>query len=271
MLNKILNSLGFNEGEIRAYLQLLESGPSTVGALAKKMGMARPSLYGFLQRLHEKGIVTQTLKYGVKTFVAENPDQIERLFQRQIDSLERDRRRYIALLPQLQKRVAADASNPKFRLYEGVTGVKQVLYDLLLYRDIETLTFWPARAAIDILSGDFFHNHNLERIRNNISIRAIWPQKQVVSQDKYPSLGTGADFKREIRVAPPEIAFSMGYWLYGDTAAFVSSRRECFGFIIESAELVEMLTTQHALIWQISKPLKASDGTEAAKGFLKDV
>ena len=73
MLNNLLISLGLTEEEIKAYASLLELGPMTVGNLAKKIGKPRASLYGFLKRLQEKGVVTQSSKLGTKIFLAESP------------------------------------------------------------------------------------------------------------------------------------------------------------------------------------------------------
>lgn len=47
----------------------------------------------------------------------------------------------------------------------------------------------------------------------------------------------------------------MGYWIYGNKVAFISSRKESFGFIIESAELATMLRTQFEVLWKASKPI----------------
>ena len=69
-------------------------------------------------------------------------------------------------------------------------------------------------------------------------------------------MGWGAKFKREIRIAPKEAQFSLGYWIYGNKVAFLSSRQENYGFIIQSGELVETLLAQFELLWKISKPLK---------------
>ena len=62
-------------------------------------------------------------------------------------------------------------------------------------------------------------------------------------------------FKREIRIAPANISFAMGYWFYANKVAFLASRKEGFGFIIESEELVEALKAQFEVVWQISKVL----------------
>ena len=144
-----------------------------------------------------------------------------------------------------------------------------MLKDMLLYRDIETQAYWPIKAMVDILSPDFFRYLNKERIKNNLYTRAIWPTSQKVDIKKHPYLGVGSDFKREIRIAPKEIDFSMGYWIYKNKVAFISSRKESFGFIIESKELVDMLLSQFELIWKLSKSIEAN--SKDTKVFLDEM
>ena len=86
---------------------------------------------------------------------------------------------------------------------------------------------------------------------------------------KHPYLGTGEKFLREIRIAPKDIGFSMGYWIYGNKVAFISSKKEAFGFIIESKELAEMLSSQFEVMWKLSKPIvtKLSD----TESFLEEI
>ena len=61
---------------------------------------------------------------------------------------------------------------------------------------------------------------------------------------------------RRIRIAPLEIDFEMGYWIYASKVAFLSSLKESIGFIIESRELVEMMSVQHDIIWRLSQPIE---------------
>jgi len=76
--------------------------------------------------------------------------------------------------------------------------------------------------------------------------------------EKYPFMGSGKEFFREIRIAPKNVEFSMGYWIYENKVVFISSRKSNFGFIVESEEFVEMLRSQWQVVWQMSKPLKVS-------------
>ena len=253
MIDETLEKMGFRNDEIKTFLCLLEYGEQTAGALAKKTGISRPSLYGFLKKLQKSELVIESQKNGVKTFVASSEKKITAVLDKQIHDLEKGKQDISKLFLEIQK--GENVTNPKFQLFDGKNGLEQILKDMLLYRDIETKAYWPIRAMIGTLGENFFRSHNKERIARNIYTRAIWPQNQIVDISKHPYLGFGEKFLREIRVAPKEIDFSMGYWIYGNKVACISSKKESFGFIIESKEFVEMLSSQFEMIWKISKKI----------------
>lgn len=269
MLEKYLESLDIDRDESAIYLELLKAGQSTAGVLAKKLGLARPTLYGILQKLTDKGVVIRTLRHGVRSFTAQSPRHLSQLFDKRIEHLQAQRLGYHALLPELEEQLSELHTSPRFQYFEGIEGVQHVLKDMLMYRDLETLAFWPIKSMVEILSPEFFRWHNKERIRNNLYTRAIWPEKEAVTVKDHPYLGAGEGFRREIRVAPTEIHCTMGYWAYKHKAAFLSSRAESFGFIIESQELVTMLRAQFEVVWAMSAPLKTSP--EWTKDFLREV
>ncbi len=256
MLDKVLQGLDLSDEETRIYVELLESGTVTAGEFSKKAGISRTSLYGILQRLTDKGIVERTLKKGVRSFQAAHPEKIKHLFRKKIEGLENLEKDYDKIFQELLTRANFGTVSPRFKLYEGVEGVQHILNDMLSYRDIETRSYWPIKSMVDILSADFFRYHNKERIRRNLYTKAIWPRSEMVDIKKNPFLGMGPDFKREIRLAPESMNFTMGYWIYHNKIAFLSSRAESFGFIIESPELVNMQSSQHEAIWNMSEPLE---------------
>lgn len=260
MLDTILTSLGLTSDEANAYIHLLEAGHTTAGILAKQLNTPRPTVYGILDRLHQMGLVTQTINMeGVKVFSAEPPEKISILFDQKIVELKKHQDVYKELLEEIRNSSLSSLTTPSFQLFQGEDALRHALKDMLLYRNIETYSFWPIRTMLDMLSPEFFEYLNKERIKNNLYTKAIWPSSQIVSTTEYPYLGGGESHKREIRIAPPQINFSMGYWLYANKAAFISSRKESVGFIVESTELVEMLLVQHTLVWGQSKPLITPD------------
>lgn len=269
MLEKIFDALGLEIEEAKVYAFLVENGPLTAGSLARKIGMPRSSVYGFLKELKDNDLVAETLRRGIKTFAAENPEKVNLLFRQRQETLAENQELFKTLIPSLTPKQANKIIAPKVQLFEGAEGLQGALKDMLLYYDMETLALWPIQSMVDILSPDFFRYLNKERIKNNLYTRAIWPQTKSVNVAAYPYLGVGEKFKREIRTAPAGVDFSMGYWIYGNRVVFISSRKESFGFIIESEEMVEMLKSQFEIVWQLSKPLAVNPRDTAA--FIKEL
>ena len=264
MINTTLERLGLRDEEIKTFLYLLENGQQTAGNLAKKTGLSRPSLYGFLKKLQKLGLVIESQKNGLKTFQASSQEKVSAILDEQIIELEKGKSDITRLFLEIQK--GSVATNPKFQLFEGKAGLQHVLKDMLLYRDIKTRAYWPIKSMIEVLGSEFFKKHNQERIARKIYTQAIWPENQKVNISKHPYLGVGEKFLREIRIAPKEINFSMGYWIYGNKVACISSTNESFGCIIESKEFAEMLLSQFDLIWKQSKSMSIAD--KHTKGLL---
>lgn len=145
---------------------------------------------------------------------------------------------------------------PNLQIFEGAEGIKHILSDIILYKNIEAFALWPTKEMIEVLSVDFHEYINRQRIRQNIYTRGLCPRKQAVDIKEYPCFGVGGKFLRDIRLAPADIDCSLGYWSYADKVAFVSTSNELFGYIIQSPEMVTMLKTQYDFIWEKSKPIQ---------------
>lgn len=253
MYESIFKALSISPEESKLYIAMLSSGGITAGDLAKQTGLPRPSIYTTLKRLIIKGLVVESRKDNKKIFIPIHPDQITDLFETKKREIQHSEKEFKSSLPDLRSLLSNSYISPKLEIFESREGLERVLKDMLLYRDITTEAIWPIQTMIDTLSPEFFERHNRERIKQNIFTRALWPENQVVNFKEYPYLGSGKDFKREIRIAPENIDFSMGYWIYGNKVAFLSSRKESFGFIIESAELAKTLQSQFDIVWKQSE------------------
>jgi len=256
MLKETLKFLGADDILCDVYAFLLESGPLSAGELAKKIHSPRASVYGYLKKLENFGIVAETQKMGKKLFLVEPADKINQIFKRKKEELQIAKKHFADVLPELKLIQAKKYSSPKLQLFEGRDSVKNILKDMLMYYDQEVYSFWPIRTMIKVLSKEFFVYLNKERIRNNLSMKAIWPQAQAVDGKKFGFLGVGEKFKREIRLAPKNIDCEMGYTVYGSKVSFISSSREEFGFIMESSDFAKTLKTQFEFIWSQSKVLR---------------
>ena len=186
MLDNIFQKLDLEESEIKTYLNLLEGGISSAGKLAKKIGIPRSSLYGYLSKLAEKGLVKQSEKYNIKLWQAETPEKIIDLLDEKINNTENLKEDFLKVLPVLKIKQKLDFIAPRFTYFEGVEEVRNALKDAFLYRDMETQSFWPIKDMIKVFGEDYLENHNVKRIRQNIYIRTVWPADKGIDIKKYP-------------------------------------------------------------------------------------
>lgn len=256
MYEEKLKTLGLKDDEVRAFVFLLENGPTPAGLIAKKTNVKRVSLYGHLKNLVGLGLITQSEKNGVKIFYPAELDKVESVFENRIKEIKSAKESIEVMMLGLKNKKGWQP--PKFQIFENAKELQNFIRDIFLYRNIKTQSYWPIKSIIEILGDTYFSELNKERIRRQIYVDAIWPEKQKVDMEKYPFMGSGKEFFREIRIAPKNVEFSMGYWIYENKVVFISSRKSNFGFIVESEEFVEMLRSQWQVVWQISKPLKVS-------------
>lgn len=269
MLDEIFEKLGLKKEHSNIYLTLLESGVISAGKLAKHLSIPRTTLYGLLNDLTRNGLILQSEKENIKLWQAVNPENIKNILNDKINSLENTRNNFNNILEKLKSSQKNDFTSPKFNYFEGVEEMKTMLKNVLLYDNLQTELCWPVQDMTKVLGEEFLYEFNKKRIRNNIYIRVIWPMDKAGDITKDIFLAPGKEVKREVRIAPEGVDFSMGYWAYGNKVIFMSSKKENFGFIVESKELRQLLKTQFEILWNISKPLK--EDAEASKKFLDDI
>jgi len=252
MIEKILKELGFGDNTIKVYLRLLELGSASARQLAENIGMPRPSVYDHLNILIEKGLIVEQNDDTKRIFQPSDIKSLKHLMKDKIESLETESKNLDHYVPAHQEKSA----EPKIRHFHGVEQVKTILNDLYWYEDTEVLSVWPMKEMLAVFGSDYLEQFNRKRIRSGNPIRIVWPKDKLIDIDKYPFVGIGKKHLRDLRIAPLHMTWNMGHLIYGDKVAFVSSRKEAFGFIIQSRDFAELMRVQFEIIWNISKPLK---------------
>ncbi|RJR31154.1 ArsR family transcriptional regulator [Candidatus Parcubacteria bacterium] len=267
MLQDILKNLNVPETASRIYLRLLETGISSARQLAENLNLPRPSVYDNLKILINLGLVTEIDQENKKLFRVDDVKNISHLVQERISDLQKQKSKLKEVIPKLKAQ--ADFLEPKIKFYSGQEGVRRAINDILWYENINTLCIWPISEMIDMLGTEWLAEHNRKRIRKKIYLQTIWPQDKAVKFKQYPFLGVTSGFLRKIRLAPEGMTWNMGYWLYADKVAFISSRKESFGFTVHSRDFAELIKSQFELVWPLCKKIKVnSKDTDA---FLKTV
>jgi len=252
-INKILDLFNLQPLEKEVFLVALEAGPSGATTLAQKAEVKRTAIYDILKNLIKNGLMIESQKNNIKIFAVQKPEIIELLIEEKQKNI-LTAKNVITELKDIYYHKHS-TTKPRLQLFEGREELQHMMKDMLLYRDITAYVLWPVEKIIKLLGSDFYQEFHKRRTERNIKIKVIWPQPQASAKTKYDFLKNDLELKREIRIAPKNIDFSLGYTIYANTVRFISSQKENYGFLIESPEMAEMMKQQFEVIWQVSKKL----------------
>ncbi len=257
MLQKIFKELGLSSNAESIFDRLLKNGASSARTLAENLNIPRPSVYDNLKLLIKNGLVIEKEEDNKKIFAVDDLSHLPKIIRNRITTLQEEEKKIIELLPTLIKQ--NKSIEPKIRFYSGTDGVKQILRDLMWHKNIKTITMWPISEMIELLGKEYMETLNRTRIKNNISIRGIWPKDKKVNFKDYPFMGVGKGFLRELRTAPKGMTWEMSHWVYEDKTAFISTGNETFGFVVQSRDFANFMKAQFEAIWPLSEPIKPQE------------
>jgi len=118
------------------------------------------------------------------------------------------------------------------------------------------LTLWisPIQSMLDTIGEDFLNKYVEERTRLGIWVNSVYVTAQRVNDYKYLDPTTFEKTLRRIRFTSPDINIQNTMCIYDNKVAIISSRKEGFGFIMESEDYAKTMQVFHNLLWNISKP-----------------
>lgn len=233
------NLLGISEQEALVYLGLLELGEANIQDIAKKSGVKRTSIYNFLQKIKESGLIIQTGKQGGKLYSAVNPKQLVDIGKSRLLELEE-------LTPKLTALYKDSLDKPKVMYFEGVEGIKDAYTDMLntkepiiSYEDIDYLKKMLPTKYYDYLPP--------ERAKRGIPLRTISRD----SQEARKFSQNDRELVRQTKFISSEKPLKTEINIYGNKALLISFREDRpFATIIEDKDIVETLRTSWNELWK---------------------
>ncbi|MCM2338913.1 MAG: hypothetical protein NDI62_00425 [Burkholderiales bacterium] len=247
-LKKTLGYIGFSEKEVLVYLALLELGKGTVTQISKKAGINRPTGYHILSSLESKELVKVSGKEPKQEYVAESPDQIEKMLLKKIENDQSCINEARKIIPEL-KSIHNMTDRPKVLFYEGKEGLQKVYEDTLT--STEEILAYASVEDVESTLPNYFPEYYKRRARKGIKIRAIFPESKEARNR--------ADLdKEEIResllVPSEEFGFHPEINIYNNKI-MIASWREKLGIIIESAEIADAMKKIYELAWKEAERL----------------
>lgn len=239
----ILASLNLSEAEAGVYLAALELGQASMQDLSYKSKIRRTSIYNFIEKLKERGLITETKKRKRRVYSAVHPEQLLEIEKTRLVELQRN-------LPELLAVYNKSDTKPRVTFYEGIEGTEQVYADMLkdkqpiyAYEDLEHMmagmrpifsSTWPTeRAKRGIPLKSISRDSATAREFTKQNIRLLRQTKFIEAED----------LKTEINI-------------YGNKVALTSFRtKPPFCVLIEDRDIAETLRTAWLELWKRLGPV----------------
>ena len=174
-INSILKQLGFSEKEIQVYLALLNLGPASVRSIAQQAQINRGTTYDILKSLIKRGLASYYHRDKHQYFLAEDPEKLKDYLDDKEKELETVKQQIKNVIPEMKSIYNKAGQKPVVRYYEGSTGIKTILQDVLkVMTEAEDKEYYVYSSS-DVRAYLYqdFPNFAKERVRLRIKVKAI--------------------------------------------------------------------------------------------------
>ncbi|MFH1850703.1 MAG: helix-turn-helix domain-containing protein [archaeon] len=117
MYEEILRDLGLSLNEAKLYETMLQLGETNVSLISTKSRVHRRNVYDSLNKLIEKGLVSQYVVKGEKRFRATDPQRLLTILKDKEDRLSN-------ILPEMKSKYLGVKQEEEAYIYRGVQGFK---------------------------------------------------------------------------------------------------------------------------------------------------
>ncbi|HEY6736620.1 MAG TPA: helix-turn-helix domain-containing protein [Candidatus Saccharimonadia bacterium] len=253
----LLEQVGLNATQARAYLALISAGSLTPPQLSDKIQITRTNAYEVLKQLNELTLAVKSGSGTKLTYRPENPANLEKLMESRRNQVIEHETRLRGFMPQLMTYFYTYSEQPGVRFYQGKAGLIQIYEDILRTRQPVSLLRTPAENAF--LGLEFMKNYIAQRVKLGITVDALTPDMPQANRD--PDVDQAQLFTRTW-YAPTAYQAPVEIDIYGNKVALISFGHEAIGMIIESPQVAQAMRQ----VFQMMK-LGALKPTASEAGF----
>lgn len=243
MINQLKN-LGLSDNEAKVYMAMLELGLATVLEISAKAGVNRPTTYVQIESLKRRGLVSTQTKGKKQLFIAESPDQLEFVIEKERQAIEQKKEELKAILPELTSLFNLAGEKPQVRFFEGKEGILKIQGEFL-------------KSKTDFIYGISDFDSVMELFPNFSSVYSSKrAQKRIPSKLIYTS--SKGSFLREADkellreskyVSKDKLSLGSDITIFGDKIAIMALKGKISGVIIEHKEMADSLRSVFELLW----------------------
>ncbi len=240
---KILNNIGLNKNQAKAYLTMLTLGKTTVLNIAKESKIARTTLYDNINTLKELGLASE--ENGKKYFKAESPENILKIVETKKCVIEK-------IIPVLLKMYKTSKLTPKIVIMNGKKGLIKMHQSSLFCKSKRTRFLGEVESLFSYLSENFVKNYIKKRVERGIRNQVLTSSKILNRKEMY-SKEKNKENLREIKYLENIGNIDTSIFNFDEYIYIISSSKEGFIIMIESKEFSETFSSIFDFLWKIGR------------------
>jgi len=240
-----LKEIGLSENEAKVYLAMLELGPATVLEISAKAEVNRPTTYVQIESLKKKGLASAQTKGKKQMFIAESPEQLDFMIEREKKEIEQKKDELKKILPELTNLFDVSGDKPQVRFFEGKEGLIKMPDELIRIHPEEVLDFASTEAILKIFP-DHVKKYSSRRVKKGIKAKVIYTDTKGAVLKRHDE-----EMLREAKYVSPDIfPFKSDITIYTDNIAISALEGKAVGVIITHKELANSFRALFNLLWQ---------------------
>lgn len=239
-MEKTLQEFGFSPSESKVYLCLLENGASYPNKISAATGINRTNVYGAVERLAKKGVISYVVKNKVKWYEAKSLDVIEALIREKTYALNDARKSistYKSKLKGIRKRPL------EATIFTGKKGLRILFEEMLDKR--KPIYVIASKLQIKEIFGPYHKLWHKERIKRKIMQYTILPEKyeKLIPEREY----------HKCKFINPKFTSPTATWLYGDICLLIQWKKEPVAVRLQDKEIVQSHKNYFSMLWKAAK------------------
>ena len=245
-----LEKFGLNREEEKTYLSLVKTGPTSVSDLSDFSGYKRTTLYQYLDKLIDKGLILETFSGRKKQYSASPADTFERILEKEALQIKENKQNLSSIVKRIEHLRKSVSLESGTRILHGAGGFEYMLKDIL--RTKEDLYFIGSHEAMlerDKLKDEryFLRQFTAKRRQKGGTKAWIITDHSQISKRQFREGDT--DF-REIKFWKQLDNSNGGLIVYGEKICCFSVEPEPVFYFIGNAIVAEILKTVFWQLWQ---------------------
>jgi len=232
-----LIELGLGKSEADIYLSLLRFGKSTTTNLTKETGIHRTYIYDILEKLKEKGLVSQIKEEGKQYFMATDPSRLKDYLNEKLGIVEK-------ILPELNELKKSNSEETTVEVFKGKEGIKLILNDMVKegkdYLGVGVVHYFDNEEYLSkIFTEQWILKMNEKKVK----------EKMILEEGTYLK----PIRKSEHRYLPKEYLFSSSFLVYGNKVAIFVWGNALVQIVFANKDVAKSYETQFNALWKIAK------------------